>query len=520
MTGGDGMNENNNKNDGFADIIIPGGDNAESKGYRIPENSSGKYAGKGAYSLDKDRFRAVETLESEYNPHLSFINKVQIYTWGAKRSFYERFREDAKRYREMKGEPCEEVPFFSYIPQYSQMNLYQSNFYLYFRECVKKDNFIHADLSYILLYVYEIINLLDESNPEEDVEILCKIWMGYRDFYPVLDKYMSEWVCDYCLLCGLPVPECTLAVLPKLCECATLREFYMSGAVKEGRVMQGEVLEAFADYDRRRSRVELDEKYTHHFPRALEAACAIFPKDHFVGESPTVVKRDAFCGSLCSHNVKRKIAVEYYPAFRRSGVRHMLGGAVKHIENKIRRAMGLKSRLHTDGLPDNVKVLIDRYFEEEMPEIFKRKSSRTDTVPEYEKFYDAPSIPFSADAAYEIERESRAAAELLASMEPYEDEIHETPVESGVTEPEPEMAARDSKISANVDNRAAIAYVLEGGSLEEWCRNLGLLPDTVAGEINEAAMDAYGDVLLEHDGTAWQIIVDYLEEAAEMAVGE
>lgn len=513
--------DDSTREDNFAEIVIPGSDGERRQnGYTIPQSTRGKYSGKGAYRPESMRQKADETLCFEYDPGLAFINKVGVYTWGAKRSFYERFRADAERYRSMTGEPCTEVPFFSYIPQYSQMNLYQSKFYLYFRDMAQQNEYIHADLSYILLYIYEIINLSDVSDPAEDVKQLCGLWMTYREIYPALDKYMAEWVCDYCLLYRLPVPECTLDILPKLCETATLREFYMSGAVKDGGVMRGEVLEAFADYDRRRSRVELDPQYVHHFPRALEAACSVYTADHFVADKPVLLQRDAFCGSLCAHNVKRKISVEYYPAFRRSGVRHMLGAAVKYTENKIRRLMGLKSRLHTDGLSDEAKARIDGYFAEQFPEVFSRRTTRTEETPEYEKFYDAPDIPFSANAASVIELESRMAAELLAALDEAEAEaeqtIHENADNTVVSEDEPDTAAEEDASSAFA-YRDAIRHMLEGGELESWCRERGLLPDSVAGEINEAAMDSFGDVLLEYDGS-WQIIMDYLEEAAEMAV--
>ena len=511
--------KDNNKEDGFAEIVIPGaGGDGGQKGYAIPAGHRGKYAGKGAYRQDSAGQKADEKLCFEYDPGLAFVNKVSVYTWGAKRSFYERFRADAEKYRDLRGEPCAEVPFFSYIPQYSQMNLYQSNFYLYFRDMARQGEYIHADLSYILLYVYEIINLSDESDPAEDVKLLCGLWMTYREFYPALDKYMAEWVCDYCLLYRLPVPECTREILPKLCETATLREFYMSGAVKNGGVMQGEVLEAFADYDRRRSRVELDPKYDHHFSRALEAACSIYSADHFIADKPVILQRDAFCGSLCAHNVKRKIAVEYYPAFRRSGVRHMLGAAVKYTENKVRRLMGLKSRLHTDGLPDDAKANIDGYFAEQFPEVFRRKTVRTEETPEYERFYDAPDIPFSANAASAIEFESRMAAELLAALDEGE---AQTPEKADITvvSEDPAEAAKEDVESFAFAYRDAIRHMLEGGELESWCRERGLLPDSVAGEINEAAMDFMGDALLENDGS-WQLIPDYLEEAAEFIVSE
>jgi len=71
--------------------------------------------------------------------------------------------------------------------------------------------------------------------------------------------------------------------------------------------------------------------------------------------------------------------------------------------------------------------------------------------------------------------------------------------------------------SANVV-RDVIKHMLDGGELEDWCRERGLLPVTVAGEVNEAAMDFIGDALLEFADGSWQLITDYLEEAAEMAV--
>lgn len=516
---------NYKNDDSFAEIVIPGGEK-KADGFAIPPAGTSRYAGKGAYPSQAKK-KAEEVLCFEYDPGLTFIKRVKVYTWGAKRSFYERFREDALRYRDMKGTPCQAIPFFSYIPQYSQMNLYQSNYYLYFRDRARAGEYIPADLSYILLYIYEIINLSDESVPADDINILCGLWMAYRDTYPALDKYMAEWVCDYCLLYRLPVPDCTREILPKLCEAATLREFFMSGTVAAGQKMQGEVFEAFADYDRRRSRVELPEELCLHFPKALEAAVSVFDSEHFISGEIAVLSRDAFCGSLCAHNVKRKLVVEYYPALRRSGVRHMLGAAVKYTENKIRRAAGMKSRLHTDGLPDLAKAKIDEYFEIAMPEIFRGKTHRAEPIPEYERYYDAADIPFSADAAERIERESRAAAEMLAALEfdepAADDAIPETPVDTGVTE---DSATTESSVepiarasSANVVP-AAIRHMLEGGDLDGWCRERGLLPDSIAGEINEAAVEAFGDVLLENDGSGWRVIDDYLVEAAEMAVAE
>ena len=50
-----------------------------------------------------------------------YIESVSVFDWGGDLGFYEKFRTDAERYRDVKGSPCPHVPFFSYVPQYSQM---------------------------------------------------------------------------------------------------------------------------------------------------------------------------------------------------------------------------------------------------------------------------------------------------------------------------------------------------------------------------------------------------------------
>ena len=536
------MNGNGRDTDKFADIIIDDG-NSASTGYDIPPKGSGdarqhsRYAGMGAYRRRTETAKPEEQVITTYDSDLALIGRVEVFSWGARRSFYERFREDAEKYRNTPGRPAEYVPFFSYIPQYSQMNLYQLNYYLYFRECARRRAYIEADLAYILLYIYEIINLSDTSEPEKDIEILTGGWMHYRDTYPALDKYMAEWVCDFCLLYRLSVPECTLSILPKLCESATLKEFYMSAAIQRGGgLMQGDVLEAFADYNYRTSRVELPPELACHFAPAIGRAAAALGQESFVSDEAAIVSRFAFCGSLCSHNVKRRITVEYYPAFKRTGARHMLGAAAKYTENKLRRAAGIKSRLHTDGLPDSARLEIDRYFEEIMPDIFTKKSAPKITpVPDYERLYDAPDLPFSPEMAAKIELESRAAAELLGgetdddAASAIQDDVSaannaeesSAPDKAEDSEPTENGGAGETDTehrSASSGTSEIIKFMLEGGSLEEFCRARGILPDTAAAEVNEAAADFFGDVLLEYSDGAWQIIDDYLEEAAEMAV--
>ena len=68
----------------------------------------------------------------EYSPENPFIKNVKIF----KRedfSYYSAFYEEGSKYLEADAEKCIEPSFFSYMPQYSQLDPEQLEFYLYMR---------------------------------------------------------------------------------------------------------------------------------------------------------------------------------------------------------------------------------------------------------------------------------------------------------------------------------------------------------------------------------------------------
>jgi hypothetical protein len=70
------------------------------------------------------------------------------------------------------------------------MNDKQQNFYLYVRDSIRNGDFMNAELSYILLYVFEIINLPHRIPPETGVRLLSDIWLNYRNRHPRLDVFL------------------------------------------------------------------------------------------------------------------------------------------------------------------------------------------------------------------------------------------------------------------------------------------------------------------------------------------
>lgn len=389
------------------------------------------------YNTGHDQKKAeVEALKEEiYEPEGGLIKRVKITRWPGRFNFYEGFREDAMRYHRLKGKPCPYVQFFSYTPQYRHMNAAQSAYYLYFRECVRSGNPIKADLSYVLLYVYEIINLYDVIPPERGLSLLLDIWLFYKDQHKPLNKYLAEWVCDYCLIHKLTPPAQKLApILSRALETATLREFYITaGAESDAEILcslsshynwrDSKYVHPADDSEEARKKASENEKlFQRHIYGAINYAAARTgdPRLTIGVMRPAKVVRDAFCGSLCAHNVKRRLEVEYLSYSRSQEQRLYITDIVKYAENRVRAALGIKTRLRVSSLDDKTKAVIDEYFARELPAAVKRISSRKDAEEAEARYYEAlygseDKGEVSVAAAKEIEQASWIVTERLTS---------------------------------------------------------------------------------------------------------
>ena len=99
------------------------------------------------------QFDEVET----YTPIDSLIHKVTVKKYKTTYNYYGTFLKNAIEYMDVVGYPCEYVPFFSYVPQYDQMNDRQKDYYFWFRENAKKGSFIQTDQGYLFLYIFETV---------------------------------------------------------------------------------------------------------------------------------------------------------------------------------------------------------------------------------------------------------------------------------------------------------------------------------------------------------------------------
>jgi hypothetical protein len=110
------------------------------------------------------------------------------------------FFEEMKSLADREGDEAPFVPFMSYWPTYKSMSDAQSKWYFYWRSQIRKKNYLKTDLSYIFIYVYELLNGIGYQTPAEGYTLLIEIWQAYREDFPKLNTYLYDWSFDFAYL--------------------------------------------------------------------------------------------------------------------------------------------------------------------------------------------------------------------------------------------------------------------------------------------------------------------------------
>lgn len=470
--------------------------------------------------------------ELEYKPEHSLIHYVKVFSLRNKYNFYERFLDDAKRLMDVKGEPCPVTPFFSYTPQYSQMNRAQLSYYLWWRENVRSGVYPDADYSYVLLYLYELINLSPYRDKQYTLDEMCEIWLHYGKEHAFVSKYLGEWICDFCLINRLSVPSERLRPLyPEIMKSCLIKEFYVVGSEEKdgiGSICADALVEIASAYDYRKSKYATEDRLPYMKKHLVGAVDAVLSNDsekgdifggmrHAMADNSAV--RTAYSGALCSVSVRKKIEIEYYSFSRSYELRYLISDIMKYSENKLRKLWGIKSRLNIYALPTSIKKCIDKYFESIMPSAVGADNNRkksNDGISEYEGLYDAPRSALSTENAAIIEERSWETTKIL--IETFEDEntedfgisvSNDTPVSQNPSSP-PEEDDFAKSLGKRLDFLVA---VLDGSAVKQRriAAELSSPAEVIVDEINELAADILGDILIEGDDGDYSIIEDYRE---------
>ncbi len=97
------------------------------------------------------------------------------------------------------------IPCEYHTPTYNILNVYQLRSYFSWRTFIRKNEFKPTQISYVYLYIYELINKIGIKNDIDGLNKLLEIWHYYRKYDSKLDIYFPNWIKDYYIINNLKI---------------------------------------------------------------------------------------------------------------------------------------------------------------------------------------------------------------------------------------------------------------------------------------------------------------------------
>jgi hypothetical protein len=236
-----------------------------------------------------------------------------------------------------------------------------------------------------------------------------------------------------------------------------------------------------------------------------------------------------------------------------------MGDMVKHVENRLRSWIGVRSRLSVMSLPIPLRDALDAYLNPmEPPKSVAPVKKKEESRPAYEALYDLPRKAVSLEDAAAIEADSWETTRILVEAFGVADgaandvargandvplrgndvrqasSANDVPLRGNDVAPaaqtegnaenavntEPTMTADSGEDRPLAPYAPFIKAALDGDSaaLRAAAKALGKMPDALADEINALTADGeIGDIILEDDGMGgYTVIADYREQVIEL----
>lgn len=504
--------------------------------------------------MEIDMSEDTETASIEIPDRSSVMNqnRHRHMQQGAVLSSEKRFVEEAERLTAMTGEEVSPVPFMSYWPTYGVMNDAQLKWYLYWRTEARQGRYLDVDLSYLFVHIYELINGIGWKSAEEGYNQLKQLWLNYGERLPQLHVYMQEWMVDYTLVHELHscLPEVMMlsgGYLP-----APLMDRELKRILQENPAeLTLDMLRRYYDYDvtlntfYRDGGKEMLERY---IPKVMAVADSYLKRTHGTGLLPELgpdaeqtVERTLFHKAVYDESIYgRSVSFTYFPIGMQAEFVQRLTRIYRCTENKLRERLGFRGRLRGKMLEPELARVIERYVDKAY-------------ALEQEEAVTAPVIHIDASKLASLQKDSEYVRQALtidengqspadtAVFSPLErsqsnvtcghnveekdeheepalvDSIREECVPAEVKLQWDEAAAADVQeewyeFAERLESRHVSAiYALLGDHPDDELMRLaeetGTMPALLLDEINDAAVETIGDLLIDGD----RISPDYID---------
>ncbi len=440
------------------------------------------------------------------------------------------------------------IPCEFHTPTYNSLNIYQLRSYFSWRTFIREGDFRPTEISYIYLYIYELLNGIGINNSIDGLNKLLEIWHYYRKYASKMDLYLPNWLKDYYIINDIKIPyqdlEVEYPIKPKNAQ-ALINEIILGNyenklkfydCESEYHILKSKIMEhkysfiiemviptIFANLDKHFN------MYGYAFNEILFGSIKRIDWEPFKGaiyyHNPTI--RD-FNVSLNENEKYFKIQNKYYKEIfvKSSYYNSLMGYILKNIDITLRECFKMSRNLKinnnmlddvfkndkklyeflTNGkIIDIINITIKKYLIENKTEI-------NNIITEQRK----KNIIIDSNKFNNIRESSNRVQEKLIIEE-------EGEIKSIFKEPE-EIVNGSNDIFENLIaslNKAELEFVKKIVALDNrdnlinYCKENNILYEVMLENINSKALETIGDNLIEDYGDEIIIYAEYIESVSQ-----
>lgn len=434
------------------------------------------------------------------------------------------------------------VPCSAYYPNYQMMGYGQLRTYFTWRTHVRDGDIAETSLSYAFIYIYELLNNIGTDSPQDGLKRLMSFWEAFRIYHKALDRYMSGWLKDYYIYYELPGSFAEFVSENDLCA-------YYPNLSDPGDDFQ--LLCSLSKYDIRKSAFYTPER------SLLIEDCFRFV---FAGLEQTLAEKQIrlrellfypsgnmsvwlpFKGALFyphGQQRDRQIVLSEKEIYRCSqntwtfsavitadSGKRLIGYIAKQTEAVLRKLTNYKYKLSADpgmlspatadmlqaagiSLEAVITDAVTAFYREITKTVVRVDPAALDKIRREALDTQEKLIVPEEEAAIALTIVSPSAVSS-ADVSPKAALSPDVSVDAAAL-PDPWAALRRALSGAEA---GALSAVLRGETdFREYADRQGIMPEVLADDINEKAMDFIGDSLLDNEFEPYE---DYIEQIKEM----
>ena len=440
------------------------------------------------------------------------MRKIARRGWPHQSSEAEIFYEQGKFMEDFEDDFDYQGDFLKYFPTYQSMNDQQLRGYFSWRTKVRGGRIEKTPLSFVFVYIYELLNQIGPRTPEEGFQTLKNFWLAYLDLAPQINGYFKIWLKDYVVYHNLApalladfsentFDQAVLTLLDHRSRTAdevfsslnSLSSYKLENSrffkqfPEEVKGVTYDVFAAFSDHYRQK-RKNLCEKF---FGK-------IYASPYFMFKSAVFYERTLHQDYVYPVNTIHKYICKdgnwtcerFFPYGDKS---RLLGDLLKTIDFHMRRKYDFKSTLKPAKATKTLETIVDKAIDNFRDK--QRRAARAD-------------IQIDLSKLRSIRQASLETQGKLIIDEPGPVETPEIPTNE-TSGPENELVLSETEYGL-------LSRLLYGRSYEDYARSKGSMLSVLIEAINEKLFDRFGDtVIIEADGRP-ELIEDYAAELKEI----